>query len=258
MDKLKLFVLNYKKIFVIVFGLVLIAFLCFIYYFNFSNNIDNKDKKNELIFNSVYTSSEFNNDNNDLIISNKLEEKNDEKLDIKEFISVDIKGRIKKPGVYKIDKSLDRRISDVVTMAGGLLNDADTSVTNLAKKIFDEMVIIIYSKEQVKGFSNVLEKENIQNDTCKKECDSCIEKDKTNKNDFSNEINNDESLQIKLININKASKEELMTLTGIGESKALAIISYREKTPFEKIEDIMNISGIKESAFEKIKDYITV
>ena len=61
------------------------------------------------------------------------------------------------------------------------------------------------------------------------------------------------------VNINIASKEELMTLTGIGESKANSIIEYRQKHgSFSKIEDIMNISGIKEAAFSKISDYITV
>ena len=57
---------------------------------------------------------------------------------------------------------------------------------------------------------------------------------------------------------NNATKEELMTLTGVGESKAIAIIEYRSKNKFNTIEDIMNVSGIGESAFAKIKEYITV
>ena len=61
-----------------------------------------------------------------------------------------------------------------------------------------------------------------------------------------------------LININSATKEELMTLSGIGESKARAIIDYRTQNKFIKIEDIKNVSGIGDSAFEKIKDYIAV
>ncbi len=61
------------------------------------------------------------------------------------------------------------------------------------------------------------------------------------------------------ININYASKEELMTLPGIGEAKALEIIEYRNKYGlFKSILEIMNISGIKEATYEKIKDYITV
>ena len=62
-----------------------------------------------------------------------------------------------------------------------------------------------------------------------------------------------------LINLNTASKEELMTLPGIGEAKADAIIRYRtEYGAFAHIEEVMNISGIKEAAFEKIKDLIAV
>lgn len=61
------------------------------------------------------------------------------------------------------------------------------------------------------------------------------------------------------VNLNKAGAEELMTLTGIGKSRAEAIIQYRQEVgAFRSIEDIMNVSGIKESAFEKIRDDITV
>ena len=251
MDKLKLFILNYKKYFVIFLCALFFSICGSIYYFNYSNKESLIDSNNDLVFNDIYTSSEYINDkNNDLELNEKKEN-----IEIIEYISVDIKGKVRKPGVYKIEKRLDRRVSDIITMAGGTLNDADTSVTNLAKKIFDEMVIIIYSKSEVKEFSKVLEKENIENDICKKECDSCIEQENTINNSDNTNQNKEE---IKLININQAEKDELMTLPGIGESKALAIIEYRKQTPFLKIEDIMNISGIKENAFEKIKDYITV
>ena len=61
------------------------------------------------------------------------------------------------------------------------------------------------------------------------------------------------------ININRATKEELMTLPGVGESRADSIIKYREQQgAFQSIEDIMQVSGIKEALFEKIKDLITV
>lgn len=61
------------------------------------------------------------------------------------------------------------------------------------------------------------------------------------------------------VNLNTADKEQLMTLPGVGESKAESILQYREKNGrFRKIEDIMQINGIKEGLFEKIKDSITV
>ena len=61
------------------------------------------------------------------------------------------------------------------------------------------------------------------------------------------------------VNLNTAAKEQLMTLTGIGEAKAIAIIAYREeKGKFQKPEDLMNIPGIKEGVFDKIKSQICV
>ena len=82
--------------------------------------------------------------------------------------------------------------------------------------------------------------------------DACISQNKsTNKKEDNNEIT--------IVSINTASLEQLKTLPGIGESKANDIIKYREKEGnFKTIEDIKNVSGIGDSLFEKIKDYITV
>lgn len=166
-------------------------------------------------------------------------------------LNVDIKGAIKKPGVYKIDSNLT--VNDVINIAGGLTENADTSVTNLAKKITDEMVIIIYTKEEVKKSNivdtvvKVVEKEcvcpNIQNDGC---LNTEIKENITNKE-------NEE-----LVNINTATVEELQTITGIGESKAKSIIEYRKTNGnFKTIEDIKNVEGIGEKLYESIKIYIT-
>ena len=142
------------------------------------------------------------------------------------------------PGVYEVDSNL--RVNDVIELAGGLLEGADTSYINLAKIVTDEMTIIIYSNEEVlekyKKENCICEEYNIVNNAC-----------------INTEDNN------KLININTASLEELQSIDGIGESKAKSIISYREEHGlFNKVEDIKNVSGIGESLFEKIKIYITV
>lgn len=144
-------------------------------------------------------------------------------------------------------------------MAGGLKDIADTSVINLSKKIIDEMVIIIYTKEEVSNFNKVKEKEILEEKKCKNNevivNDAC--KENNNSNNNSSDNNNKE--ENKIVNINTATLEELMSLTGIGEGKAKDIISYRESNgPFEKIEDLMNVSGIGESTFAKIKENITV
>ena len=146
-------------------------------------------------------------------------------------IKVDIKGEILNPGVYELE--LGKRIIDVVDLSGGFTSNAVTTNVNLSKKIYDEMVIIIPDKgnvcEVIQNFNNSKEEDN----TMKQPNDG-------------------------LVNINTASKEQLLNLTGVGESKADAIIEYRKQNKFESIEDIMNIPGIKESLFNKIKDEITI
>lgn len=194
---------------------------------------------------------------------------------------VDIKGEVLKPGVYEV--SSNSRIIDVINKAGGLTKNADVSLLNLSKKVIDEMNIKIYSKTEVKAAKENLKKEPEVIEIIKeieKECicpdnnivcndsnknDILIEEDNLNENissdiDNSNkDINNDKSNNnASLININTATKEELMTIPNIGESKADKIIEYRNKNRFEKVEDIQYVSGIGESIFEKIKTYITV
>lgn len=234
-EKIKLYIFNHKIIFISLFILLLgiVGFISFKMSYQEDNDSLVLEENNDLIDNVSIPSTDV--------------------LTKSEYISVDIKGYVKKPGVYRFDESLDRRVADVIKQAGGLLNNADTSIINLARKIFDEMVIIIFSKSEVQDFEKISSSINKKIDGCNNTInDGCITKndgidDKTSENN-----------EKKLININTASKEELMTLTGIGESKAQEIIDYRNKTKFTKIEDIMNISGIGEKAFEKIKDSITV
>lgn len=252
MDELKLQLLNNKKWIIfplILFVIIIVSFYVYNQYNEENSDTDNNELILEKVEEKVYTDIEMNNGDN--TETSKIE-----------YISVDIKGHVRKPGVYRIDLSLDRRIADVITMAGGVLNDADTSVTNLSKKLFDEMVIIIYSKSEVKDFVNVKKEEEIKNNSCSDECDSCIEKDEVIEENKNNKENSDEkdtsSNTSALININTASKDTLMTLTGIGESKALAIIEYRITSPFKTIEEIMNVAGIGEKLYNEIKDYITV
>ena len=163
---------------------------------------------------------------------------------------VDIKGEVISPGIYELENN--SRVIDVIKLAGGLTENADTTVINLSKRIEDEMVIIIYSKWQVENWKETKEQEKYLQEQC------ISPKEGQTKNDACIDNTEEFSTTSSVININTATKEELMTLTGIGEAKAEAIISYREKTPFTKIEDIKNVSGIGDSVYEDIKDYITV
>lgn len=209
-----------------------------------------------IILLAIYLKRKLNNQNHqDIILNNdtNLELKTHEyerETETQKLCSVDIKGAISKPGVYLLD--CHNNINDAITIAGGLLANSDTSVINLAKKINDEMVIIIYTKEEVKN-SNIV---NTVVKTVEKECicpniqnDGCINEEIT---DNINQNNQD------LININTASLEELLTLPGIGESKAKAIIKYREEQgPFEEIDEILNVDGIGSKLYEEIKVHIT-
>lgn len=198
-------------------------------------------------------------------------EKDKEKEDKKNKIFVDIKGAIKKPGVYEMDE--DKKVIDVVYQAGGLSEEADTTYVNLAKKISDEMVIIIYTKDQIKEAKKTELISTEANGSCicpKISNDACINNNKSNNKESNTSKNSntkstnqekkeEEATTNGLININTATKEELQTVSGIGESKAQAIIDYREEHGnFNTIEDILNVSGIGESIYEKIKDHITV
>ena len=162
-------------------------------------------------------------------------------------VFVDIKGAVNNPGVYELDKG--SRVIDVITAAGDLREDADTSIINLSKELKDGMFVIVYTKEEINTYKDKI----IPSKTIVKEIENKIICPDTS-NDA---CISDNDKQTGLININTASIEELTTLPGIGESKAKKIIEYREETPFETIEDIKNVSSIGDSAFDKIKNNIT-
>ena len=133
------------------------------------------------------------------------------------------------PGVYRFSESV--RICDVIASAGGLTKKADTNAVNQARFVQDGEQIEIprrskTAKDQPRAESDA-------------QTASATSSDK--------------------ISLNKATKEQLLSLPGIGESKANAIVAYRtEHGSFQKIEDIMNISGIKNGVFDKIKNKITI
>ena len=179
-------------------------------------------------------------------------EPNKKKKTIPKKVVVDIKGEVNVPGIYEL--KTNSRVIDVIEMAGGLTDKANTSVINLSKKITDEMVIIIYSNYEVNNFKKTKEIEASLIEQCKQKDsnslknDACIDGNNKNTKDNNSKVN-----------INTATKEELMTLTGIGEAKANDIISYRNKNgSFKNIDEIRNIKGIGEAIFAKIKDRLTI
>lgn len=204
----------------------------------------------------------------DKIEMEKIELNSETSVEVDNYY-VDIKGEVVKPGVYEANPN--SRIIDIIKLAGGLTKNADTSLINLSKKISDEMNIKIYSKKEVRNAKDNLSKEPEVIEIIKeieKECicpdNNEVCSDNSNKNgalieDSENQnIDSNKDDNKLLININTATKEELLGIPDIGESKANKIIEYRNNNKFEKIEDIQNVSGIGETIFEKIKNYITV
>lgn len=139
-----------------------------------------------------------------------------------ESVVVYVTGAVLHPGVYEVGGNM--RVSDAIEAAGGFKNNAAADYLNLAAQLSDGEKITVPTKKEAKAL---------------------------NKDDDSDESH--------LVNINTAAKEELMTLPGIGESKADAIIAYRQENGgYRNIEELMQISGIKEGVYSKISEYITV
>lgn len=174
------------------------------------------------------------------IISEQQDNQNKENVqnEEEEMIIVHIAGEVKKPGIVKTKEGA--RIADIIEEAGGLTEKANIININLAYIIEDGQKIIIPSKEQKveieqEGYIQTENGVGIINE----------EQGSSNKN--------------QLVNINKATKEELQTLQGIGESTADKIITYRkENGNFKQIEDIKNVPGIGDAKYENIKDKISV
>ena len=139
----------------------------------------------------------------------------------KEVYVIEIKGAVKYPGVYTFDhKPL---VYEVIDMAGGLTYLANTDNINLAMEVESNQSITISSNNNAKSYIGEIGEAQAK------------------------------------VNINTANKDKLMTIPGIGETKANKIISYRKTNGFfKKIEDIKNVDGIGESTFNSIKEYITV
>ena len=147
-------------------------------------------------------------------------------------IVVDVKGAVKHPGVYPL--TTEHRIIDAIEAAGGYVADADTRFINHAQKLVDEFVIYVPKIGEEMEAPPVTVTSGSNSNT-------------------SNEAKGD------TVNLNTATESELMTLSGVGPSKAAAIIAYRDENgPFQTIEDLKNVSGIGEKTFERLQPFIVV
>jgi len=167
-------------------------------------------------------------ENNSVISGNE-----DETVESDTTIYVHVCGAVNNPGVYEF--SLGERVFDAIEAAGGFDEEASQDYLNLAKQLSDGMKIVVPTKTEV--INMPVESEGLFED-----------------NSLSGNDN-----KSGLININTADKERLCQISGIGETKADAIISYRDNYGyFKSTEDIMNVSGIGSGTYDRIKDEITV
>lgn len=206
----------------IIYGLIIAVFLLIANYV-YSNDIGgifNKPEQINLVDQSDLEKLDENSQKQEASENNTKE-----KLEKKVYIS----GEIKNPGVYEIEDG--ERLEDLIKKAGGMTNDANDRTLNLAERLEDQMKIYIPNKNEANSEEN---------------------------NDPSQIESKEISAKSSLININTASKDELMSLPNIGEKRAEAIIEYRKTNKFDKIEDIKKIRGIGDKYFEALKDLITV
>ncbi|MDU5108803.1 MAG: helix-hairpin-helix domain-containing protein [Clostridium sp.] len=211
--------LNARIIAIFVLGVVFLSSSLFLYYKNKS-----KVFKDEYM-NNIYVESESENEavNSSVNVSSSNVDTENQK---KSLIIVEIKGEVKNPDVYEIeDGSI---IRDLINLAGGLTDEANTDGINRAEKLRGNQLIVIPNKSDIAS-GNII-------------------------NQNSSTINNSS-----VININTAPLEELKKITGVGDVKAQSIIDYRDKNGgFKSIEELKNIDGIGSKTFEKIKDQVGI
>ena len=186
----------------------------------------------------------------------EVEEKKTNNLEKEEaikYITVDIKGEVKSPGVYKIEEG--KRVVDAINASGGLTKKAVTKYINLSKVLKDEDVIII---DNISELKKIEDKKNIEEIKINNNSNISVKESDVITNNKSDIVKESDSNKNTIVNINTCTLEELLSINGIGESKAKSIIEYRENVGlFTSKEDIMKVSGIGESLYDKIKDYIT-
>ena len=166
--------------------------------------------------------------NNDIDVEDIITNLEEEDIHENQSIMIHISGQIYSPGIIELNSG--SRLIDAVNLAGGLKKDADLDRINLAKRLLDEEKIYI---PKIGEEDTPIE---IPNQTI---------------------ASNSGGVESK-IDINICTKEELITLPGIGEVLAGRILDYREENLFNTIDDIKNVSGIGEKKYDSIKELITV
>ena len=159
-----------------------------------------------------------------------------------QMISVYICGEVNNPGIYEVPKGVI--LNKIIEAAGGFTKEASENNVNLVYQIESNMSIYIPSEDEItQGFTggDIIRQEGVYVWGAQSGASG----------------GTDQSATL-MVNINNATEEELKSLPGIGDVTAKAIVNYRKDTPFKTIDDIKNVTGIGDSKFKQIKDYICV
>lgn len=144
-------------------------------------------------------------------------------------IMVDIKGAVKKPGVYTL--SIEARLNELILLAGGFTEEAEIRQLNLAERLSDQQMIYVPNKEELEFKVEVA-----------KEPDSSVSQ-----------------VGDSLVNLNTADSLGLQQLPGVGPAKAQAILTFREENgPFSSVDDLLQISGFGEKTVEKLRGMVSL
>ena len=169
---------------------------------------------------------------------------------ISQTIFVDICGAVANPGVYELDEG--SRIFQAVDAAGGYLPEAAQNYLNKARSLMDGQQIYVPTEEEIAEHLEAIAAK------APEALQGSESQDAGNVERPESSTAEEEGSDL-AINLNTADTSQLCTLSGIGQSKAEAIIAYREEHGgFTSVEEIMNVEGIKEGTFSKIKDKISV
>ncbi len=178
--------------------------------------------------------------------------------ELPQIIYVDICGAVTSPGVYELPYG--SRVFQAIEKAGGYLPEAAASYLNRAKGLSDGQQIYVPTQAEVDSQAIAATEDGTETSTGN-DTNNGNGQESAGATEVASDTtgNGTASGTDQKINLNTADVSKLTTLTGVGESKALAIIAYREENgPFTSVEDIMNVPGIKEGTYEKIKDKIAI
>ena len=163
-------------------------------------------------------------------------------------------GEVAEPGVYVLEPG--DRIYEAVEMAGGMTADAGTCAVNLAESVYDGLMVYIPDSEEAAGMTGSM---TSAGGSAVSAGGSVTSADSSVRNGEGTSGGTAASPEDGRLNLNTASLAELMTLSGIGQTKAQAVVNYRDAHGgFSSVEEIMNVDGIKEGLYNRIRDQIKV